>query len=96
MLRITWSGSGTVPGTAKVEGEIAGDHVRELERFAKEARRGRQRVALDLSDVTFVDSAGAVLLRRLRDQGFRFVEGSIFISSLVEDLPEEPGTGGTE
>ena len=96
MLRITNGGSGAAPGTAKVEGEIAGEHVHELSRFVASAFQRDPRVVLDLSDVTFVDNAGALLLRALRDQGVEFVDGSSFISSLVNGPSRGLGTGGAE
>lgn len=96
MLRITWMDPEAVPGTAKVEGEIAGEHVHELSRFAASALERAPHIMLDLSDVTFVDHSGAVLLRALRDQGVEFVDGSSFISSLVSGLTTALGTGGAE
>jgi ABC-type transporter Mla MlaB component len=96
VLRITWMDAEAVPGTAKVEGEIAGEHVHELFRFAASALERVPRIMLDLSDVTFVDHSGAVLLRALRDQGVEFVDGSSFISSLVSGLTTALGTGGAE
>jgi hypothetical protein len=68
---------------ARIEGEIAGEHVEELARFADAARRPAAPILIDMADVTFVDHAGAVLLRRLRDEGFVFVNGSSFISILL-------------
>jgi anti-anti-sigma regulatory factor len=87
-------GSEAFPGTAKVEGEIAGDHVHEVSRFAASALGQGLHVVLDLSDVTFVDHAGAAVLRTLRDQGVEFVDGSSFISSLVNG--PSTGFGGEE
>ena len=104
MLRITSVGPEAEPTAAKVEGEIAGDHVHELARFAASALERAPRFVLNLSDVTFVDHAGASLLRSLRDRGVEFVDGSSFISNVV-DGPSTgpvtspsalPGTGGAE
>lgn len=84
MLRITWTGSELPTSAAKVEGSIAGEYVAELARFADSVRRPGLRVLIDVSDVTFVDNAGAALLRRLQEQGFAFVNGSSFISTLFD------------
>ena len=96
MLRITWTGVELPTTAAKVEGDIAGDHVQELARFAARAGRPGLRILIDLSDVTFVDNEGALLLRRLRDQGFTFVNGSSFVATLF-DVPgpawRQPGEG---
>jgi hypothetical protein len=89
VLRITWIESAKPTSTAKIEGAISGDYVGELARFADQVRRPGRRIRLDVSDVTFVDHAGAALLRRLRDEGFAFVNGSSFVSILF-DLPPSP------
>lgn len=96
MLRISWSASGRAAGTAKVEGDIAGEHVSELARVVAQARGRHRRVVLDLVDVTFVDQAGAALLRTLRSQGIDLVGGSTFISGLVSAPPGGTGAGGVE
>jgi ABC-type transporter Mla MlaB component len=93
VLRITWTGSELSAGEVKVEGEVAGDHVHELARFAESVHRPGLRILFDMSDVTFVDGAGAALLRRLRVQGFSFVDGSSFVSTLFDATVGLPGTG---
>jgi ABC-type transporter Mla MlaB component len=88
VLRITCVASDDEPRTVKVEGRIAGEYVLELSRVARAAMANSSRIALDLSQVEFVDHGGVALLRSLRDRGVIFVDCSSFISSLVD--------GGTE
>jgi anti-anti-sigma regulatory factor len=96
VLRITTTGSNAISVTAKIEGEIAGAHVHELFRSVASALARAPHVVLDLSDVTFVDHAGAVLLRSLTDQGVQFVHGSSYISRLLGGPVAEFETGGSE
>jgi anti-anti-sigma regulatory factor len=97
VLRITWAETDRSTGAAMIEGEIAGDHVRELARFAAAAHRPGLRVFIDMAHVTFVDSAGAALLRRLKDQGFAFVNGSSFVSTLLDSpVNSTPRAGESE
>ena len=83
MLRITCVASDSEARTVKVEGRIAGEYVLELSRVARVAMEKSPRIVLDMSQVEFVDHAGAALLRSLRDGGVTFVDCSSFISSLI-------------
>ena len=97
MLRITCVGVETKVRTVKIEGELSGDHVSELSRVAASALKRGSRVVLDLSQVTFVDHAGGVLLRALRAGGVEFVNSSSYVSSLIDSSPaelERSGPGG--
>jgi anti-anti-sigma regulatory factor len=91
LLKITWTNIESAAPSVRVEGEIAGEHVAELERFAETAAQPGTRILFDVSDVTFVDHAGAVLLRRLRDDGFVFLNGSSFVAMVI-DAPTDPAT----
>lgn len=83
MLRITCASAPSATRTVKIEGRITGEYVPELARAVTRAVGGAPRVVLDMSDVTFVDQAGATLLRQFRQQGVELVECSTFISTLV-------------
>jgi anti-anti-sigma regulatory factor len=100
MLRVTTEG-GKQPLTMKVEGKLCGPWVPELEkewsRAASEAEN--QEVIADLSNLTFLDSAGWDLLERMAQQGVdlqahellpRFVIGEIQ-SHLDRKAHEEVG-----
>ena len=60
MLRITQR-----DGCLVVEGRVAGPWVEELSRAAEELLSGADAPRLDLSAVSYVDQAGAELLRAL-------------------------------
>jgi hypothetical protein len=61
----------------RLEGELIGPWVEEVEQCWKKvfANLGDRSVHVDLSAVTFVDTAGGALLSRMHDAGFRFAGG---------------------
>jgi hypothetical protein len=66
MLRISRSDSeGAV--LLRLEGQLAGPWLRELETACAEAARGGGSVVLDLGDLSLADRAGFELLNRLAD-----------------------------
>jgi anti-anti-sigma regulatory factor len=82
LLRITRS---TKDGTLwlKLEGKLVGPWVDEC-RTACTRETGRdRRLALDLSEVTFVDSDGVHLLRLLVEQGVDIPVCSNFVAELL-------------
>lgn len=83
MLRITCQLTVGDTRRVKVEGRIAGEYVAELSRAVSRALGGARRVVLEMSDVTFIDQAGAALLRQLREQGVELDECSDFVNTLV-------------
>lgn len=69
MLRISQvKGDDLIP-TLRVEGKLRGPWVAELARACDELQGSLGRVSLDLSAVTFVDTAGVELLRLLLVRG---------------------------
>lgn len=83
VLRITcttWVGDSQ---RVRVEGRVAGEYVAELARVVTAAIDRPSRVVLELSDVTFIDQAGAALLRDLRERGVELAECSAFVETLV-------------
>ncbi|MFO0838818.1 MAG: STAS domain-containing protein [Phycisphaerae bacterium] len=82
MLRITRS---TKDGTVwlKLEGKLAADWVEECRATcAAETTQGLS-PCLDLTEVTYVDRAGAELLCRLAREGLRFPLRSNFVAELL-------------
>jgi anti-anti-sigma regulatory factor len=70
--------------TIKLEGEVLGPWVESLrDACAQWARRSR-RLGLDLAAVTFVDGAGAQLLRDLVRQGNEITMCSHFVAELLQ------------
>lgn len=80
MLRITQTESPGTTQTLKLEGKLLEPWVEEV-RWACAAADGR--LNLDLSGLTFVDQAGARLLRDLLDQGLTVCGCSGFVSELL-------------
>jgi ABC-type transporter Mla MlaB component len=70
--------------TLRLEGEVMGLEVAELERVASELIAQRRPVRLDLQAVTFVDREGVALLRELRAEGAEWRNASIFVLCLLE------------
>ncbi len=86
MLRITTivSGTGT---TLKVEGRIVSEGVEELRRACDAALRPRRRLRLELTGVTFVDTAALRALRTVIDQRAEIVGCSLYVSGLLGQTP---------
>jgi anti-anti-sigma regulatory factor len=80
MLRIT-----RVAGPVlKLEGRLLGPWVDELRRACADLENPPGRLCLDLAAVTFVDAAGARLLRELRQQHVTLTGCSGFVTVLLE------------
>lgn len=84
MLRITKFDEDHTGVILKLEGRIASDWVDEVERECRRALAQRQRVRLDLRDVTFVDRRGARALRALRGERLHIVNCPALIRDLLE------------
>jgi anti-anti-sigma regulatory factor len=76
MLRITEDGSKLV-----LHGQLAGPWVAELQ-----SSWNKSLAVVDLTDVTFVDEAGARVLCAMKDAGVRFVATGVDTKHLLEDL----------
>jgi hypothetical protein len=71
-------------------GQLAGPWVTELhEQWMCQRRESPNLLPLlDLSDVTFIDEAGAGLLREMRSQGVRFVAKGVETRHLLDNLAQ--------
>ena len=76
MLRITSNAQGLV-----LCGQLAGPWVAELKTAWNKSLR-----LVDLTDVTFVDEAGALLLCEMKTAGVRFVAEGVDTKYLLDDL----------
>ena len=83
MLKITTIPTAGLTTVLKVEGRLLEPWIGELLGALAEARRNQGSPRLDLSKVNFVDSSGAVLLRRLRREGVEIVAPSSFVKELL-------------
>jgi ABC-type transporter Mla MlaB component len=70
--------------TLRLEGELMGLEVAELNRVASELLAQRRTLSLDLGAVTWVDDQGIALLRGLRAGGAVWRNASPFVLCLLE------------
>jgi anti-anti-sigma regulatory factor len=85
VLRITAIQANGSPVTLKLEGKILAEGVPLLERECEERLAKRDRVVLDLSQVTFVDRSGIQMLQRVSARSVSIVNGSAFIAELLDE-----------
>lgn len=71
----------------KLEGKLIGPWVPELERAFELGEMSG--IRLDLTDVTFVDAAGAACLRRLLEHGAQMIACSGYVTQLLETPSRE-------
>jgi anti-anti-sigma regulatory factor len=79
MLRIT-----ATEAKLTLYGQLAGPWVAELKSAWDESL-----LVVDLTDVTFVDEAGARVLCAMKDAGVRFVARGVDTKQLLDDLNEK-------
>jgi hypothetical protein len=82
MLRITRSRPNGSPPTVKLEGKLLQPWIAEVRSLFVPPAGGNEH-RLDLSDLTFVDRAGALLLRQLRQDGVVIESCSSFVAELL-------------
>lgn len=80
----------------RLAGRVAGEWVCELKTVCETARSKCGALILDFGDVTYVDRAGATLIRGLRRQGISLINCSPFIrEQLKQSCPDEGIESGT-
>jgi ABC-type transporter Mla MlaB component len=84
MLKITRIG-GDADQTLKLEGKLLEPWVGEVLRAVAELNGHSSRIRLDLSAVSFVDSAGTELLRDLIRRGIVIAACSAFVAELMHE-----------
>ena len=97
MLRVTRE-EGKQPPTLKVEGKLCGPWVPELERewsSADSEAEGRGVVA-DLSNLTFLDSAGWELLERMVEHGAELRAHELLPRFVISEIKSHLGMKGHE
>jgi hypothetical protein len=91
MLRITIHDA---PPTLKfqLEGRLAGPWVRELEECWRVALAGQREPILrvDLTGVTFIDTAGRACLTAMHRQGAEFVAADCLMKAVVSEITGAP------
>jgi ABC-type transporter Mla MlaB component len=90
MLRIT-THDNPRPLTFRLEGQLSGPWVRELEECWRRALAGASGpvVTIDLTDVTAIDAAGQACLAGMHRQGAEFVAADCLMKAVVAEI-----TGG--
>ena len=83
MLKITEVGQNDSGRTLKLEGKLLGPWVDELRNVCTQPLNRAEQVGLDLAAVTFVNAAGAELLRELIRKGIIITQCSAFVAELL-------------
>ena len=83
MLKITEIARNDSGRTFKLEGKLLGPWVDELRNVCTQPLDRAEQVGLDLAAVTFVNAAGAELLRELIRQGIIITQCSAFVAELL-------------
>jgi anti-anti-sigma regulatory factor len=89
-------GEGQMIPALKLEGKILGPWVIELRRACEEVCVSTSAFCLDLTGVTFIDSAGLGLMHDLVRQGATLSGCSSFIAELLSQYQACCGTAGRE
>jgi len=87
MLRITVYNEDTLTRLI-IEGKLVGDWVRELERcwLKAAAVQPPQRIRIEFTDVSFIDSAGRELLEKMAVRGAELIAVDVLMKAIVEDV----------
>jgi len=72
----------------KLEGKLAHEWVHEAETAwaVLKSLAGKQKVLIDLVNVSFVDEEGALLLASMRRSGAKLVGSGLLIAALIEEI----------
>jgi len=90
MLRITANDNPRTL-TFRLEGRLEGPWVRELEQCWRRLLDGENRptVRVDLTGVTYIDSAGKARLAQMHEQGAEFIAGDCVTKAVVAEIVGE-------
>ena len=88
MLKITETARNDSSRTFKIEGKLLGPWVDELRNVCTQPLNRAEQLGLDLAAVTFVNAAGAEMLRELIRKGIIITQCSAFVAELLH--AEEP------
>jgi ABC-type transporter Mla MlaB component len=83
VLKITEMAQNDSGRTLKLEGKLLGPWVDELRNVCRQLLNRAKQVGLDLAAVTFVNAAGAKLLRELIRDGIIITQCSAFVAELL-------------
>jgi ABC-type transporter Mla MlaB component len=84
MLRISELTPRNHSVTLRFEGRLVGPWVLEASQVCERLLGETSALKLDLTDLSFLDRAGAMLLLNLRTQGVRLLNGSPFVEEQLK------------
>jgi anti-anti-sigma regulatory factor len=84
MLRITAATPMNGVCTLRLEGQLIGPWVKELERSCEGARSNGARLVLDLAGVSFIDNDGLAFLQGLTDGAVTLINPSHFVAEQLK------------
>jgi len=85
MIRVTKTEERTRT-VVTIDGQLSGDSITVVDICCSQAEADRKPVYLFLRDVTTVDQAGTILLRRLAGKGVHLLASGLYTSYLVQNL----------
>jgi anti-anti-sigma regulatory factor len=88
MLRIARSESGNERTTVRLEGQVIGPWVVELEHVCAPILASGAHLVLDLSGVSFLSREGVLVLCRLRDRQVPLLNCSAFVTEQIKALEQ--------
>jgi len=84
MLKISQAGQANHSVTLKLEGRVVGPWVGELRQVCETLLAEGRALKLDLSDVTFADAGGVVVLSTFKSRGVTFANCSPFVEEQLK------------
>ncbi|PWT96701.1 MAG: hypothetical protein C5B51_32760 [Terriglobia bacterium] len=85
MIRVTKTEEQSLT-TVTIEGQLTAESIAIVETCCHQAKSHGNPVELFLRDISAVDQAGEMLLRRLAGKGIRLVARGVYTSYLVQSL----------
>ncbi len=85
MLRISENGSSDETTTLRLEGQMIGQGVVEVEKVCELCLAAGRKLTLDLTDVSFVDRSGIALLQDLTRREVTLVNCSPFLKEQLKE-----------
>lgn len=84
MLRITTNRSDQQTVVVKLEGKLLAPWVGEFQEACRQACNTRSNTILDLTDLSFVDTSGAIAIRDLTQRGLQLKNCSPLVQALLQ------------
>ena len=84
MLKISQAGKANHSVTLKLEGRVVGPWVGELRQVCETLLSEGRALKLDLTDVTFADASGVVVLSTFKSRGVTFTNCSPFVEEQLK------------